>query len=81
MDHPEADEASRPALLDQHIAGLRRIEDRHLFTSAPAAACRRLPPPDAGRCGDDEGVQGPNSNGPTSSAGAMSMASASGAMK
>jgi hypothetical protein len=38
MNHPEADEASQPALLHQHIARLRRIEDRHLFTSAPAAA-------------------------------------------
>jgi hypothetical protein len=38
MNHPEADEASRPALLHQHIARLRRIEDRHLFTAVPDAA-------------------------------------------
>ena len=38
MNHPEADEARRPALLHQHIARLRRIEDRNLFTSASAAA-------------------------------------------
>lgn len=38
MNHPEADEASRPALLHQHIARLRRIEDRNLFTSIPFIA-------------------------------------------
>jgi len=34
MNHPEADEAGHSALLHQHIARLRRIEDRNLFTAA-----------------------------------------------
>jgi hypothetical protein len=38
MNHPEADESSQPVLLHQHIARLRRIEDRNLFTPAPTAA-------------------------------------------
>ena len=38
MNHPYADEASQRGLLHQHIARLRRIEDRNLFTPAPAAA-------------------------------------------
>jgi len=37
MNHPDADEASQRGLLHQHIARLRRIEGRNLFTPAPAA--------------------------------------------